>query len=149
MVFLKDEHEEKKVLQKIFSKIKSKECIDIGDIVYGKVVSVTDKMAFIDVDSVDGDKVLCPSNTGILFVSSIENGYLEKASDLIKKGDYLKARVTDANKFGLKLTTADRNMGVIRAVCTSCKEPLKLNLASQELKCLKCKSIQTRKIAKM
>jgi exosome complex component CSL4 len=149
VIFLKNEHEEKKSLQNIFNKIKQKECIDVGDIVYGKVISVNEKMGFIDVDSVDGGKVLCPSNTGILFVNAIENGYVEKASDLIKKGDYIKARVMDANKFGLKLTTSDRNTGVIRAVCTSCKEPLKLNLASQELKCLKCRSIQTRKIAKM
>jgi len=149
VILLKDEHIEKQELQKILSKAKQKECIDIGDTVYGKIVSVTDKMAYVDVTETDGNKVLCPSNTGILFVNAIENGYIEKASDLIKKGDIIKARVTDANKFGLKLTTADRNMGVIRAVCTACKEPLKLNLASQELKCLKCKSIQTRKIAKM
>jgi len=149
VISLKNEHEEKKILQKIFSKIKQKECIEVGDTVFGKVASVTDKMAFVDVDSVEGEKTLCPSNTGILFVNAIENGYLDKASDLIKKGDYLKAKVIDVNKFGLKLTTADRNFGVIRAICTSCKEPLKLNLAAQELKCLKCRSIQTRKIAKM
>jgi len=146
---MKEEHQEITELQKIFSKIKQKECIDVEDVVYGKVVSVTDKMAFVDVDFADGNKVLAPSNTGVLFVNAIDNGYLDKASDLIKKGDYIKARVTDANKFGLKLTTAERDMGVMHAVCTVCKEPLKLNIDNNEIKCLKCKSIQTRKIIKI
>jgi len=145
---LKDEHLEKAELQKIFSKIKQKECIDVEDIVYGKVITVTDKMAFIDVDFAEGDKVLAPSNTGILFVNAINNDYLDKASDLIKKGDYVKARVTDTNKFGLKLTTGSSDLGVIRAFCTNCKEPLNLNIDGNELKCLKCNSIQTRKIMK-
>ncbi len=146
---LKEEHLERAELQKIFSKIKQKECIDVEDIVYGRVASVTDKMAFIDVDFAEGNKVLAPSNTGILFVNAINNDYLDKASDLIKKGDYIKARVTDANKFGLKLTTGERELGVISAVCTSCKKPLILNIESNELKCMKCNSTQTRKIIKI
>jgi len=147
---LKNINQEKDNIQEIFNRIKTKEPIDVGDIVYGIVVSTTEKMAFIDVDCADFNKVISPSSTGVLFVNQIVGGYLEKVSDLIRKGDVVKARVTEANKFGFRVTTNEPSLGIIKANCSNCKKPLILNTTNNfTIKCLNCQAQQTRKIVKM
>jgi exosome complex RNA-binding protein Csl4 len=147
---LKNSNVEKDNIREIFDKIREKDIINAGDVVYGVVVSTTEKMAFIDVDCTDFNKVISPSSTGVLFVNQIVDGYLEKVSDLIRKGDLVKARVTEANKFGFRVTTGESNLGIIKGNCINCKHPLKLNLANNyTIKCENCQTQQTRKIAKM
>ena len=144
-----DTNKEKQILQKIFSKIKTKEPLTVGDVVYGKIVQTTDKIAIVDIEgTVNNQKAISPSSTGIIFINNITDQYIEKVGDLLRKGDVIKAEITDADPFGYKLTVNGDEYGVISANCIKCKKPLNLNNNLTELKCLNCKTTQTRKTIK-
>lgn len=134
-------------LEQIISKIKKKEVLKKGDLVYGNVVQTTPKVAIIDIKTNNKNKVLSPTDTGILFINDISNSYIDKVSDLVKKNDIIKAKIIDQDKFGFKLTINEPDLGVVRAICYKCKEPLDLN--TKIIKCIKCKTEQNRKIGKM
>jgi len=136
-----------KELQSIFKRIPSKLNAKEGDIVYGKVVQTTDKVAIIELNYSDKNKAFSPSQTGVLFINNISDDYLEKLSDAVRKGDVIKAKVHEADKFGFKITINEPGLGVIRANCYKCKQSL--NLEDKELRCSNCKTTQTRKIGKM
>lgn len=136
-----------KEINSMLKNIPKKKIIKEGDIVLGKVVNVTDKIAIIELQTTEKTQVLVPSTTAILFVSNITDGYVEKASDLIKKDDIVKVMVTEQDKYGYKVTTNKEGLGVVKANCYKCKKPLNLN--TNQIKCLYCKTLQPRKIGKM
>ncbi|MDD3178324.1 MAG: exosome complex RNA-binding protein Csl4 [Candidatus ainarchaeum sp.] len=133
--------------KKIIENIPKKKIIKEGDIVFGKVLNVTDKIAIIELQTTNKNQVLTPSTTAILFVSNITNEYVEKASDLIKKDDIVKVLITEKDKYGYKVTTNNDGLGVVKANCFKCKKPLNLN--TTQIKCLYCKTLQPRKVGKM
>ncbi|MFA6650419.1 MAG: exosome complex RNA-binding protein Csl4 [archaeon] len=145
-----NQEKEKEILNKIFTKIKTKEPLQEGDVVFGKVVQTTDKIAIVEVEYAENkQKAISPSNNGVLFVNNISDEYIEKVGDLLRKGDIIKAEITDADTFGYKLTINADNYGVIYANCIKCKKPLNLNNNQTQIKCLNCKQTQARKIIKV
>lgn len=146
MIFLTTD----KQLDNIFKKISPKQNIKVGDVIYGKVRQANDKMVFVNINRVEGkQKVLTPSSDGVLFARDIAHQYVE-VGDCFKKGDIIRAKVIDIDKFGIKLSTADNDLGVIKANCLYCRKPLNLKHAiNNEVKCLNCKAVQKKKIAKV
>ena len=143
MIFLNLNNEIKSILKNI----PKKKIIEEGDIAIGKVVNVNDKVAIIELQPINKTQVITPSTTAILFVSNIQEGYVEKASDLIKKQDIVKVVILERDKYGYKVATNKDGLGVIKANCYKCKRPLNLN--SPQIKCLHCKTLQPRKIGKL
>jgi len=133
-------------LQDIFKNIPKKETLQVGDIIFGKVIQTTDKIAIISINTKDKNKVLSPTSSGILFVNNVSSEYIDKLPDLVRKNDIIKAKIIDMDKFIFKLTINEDDLGVIKANCHKCKQPLTI---TNHMKCLKCKTEQKRKIPKM
>jgi len=131
-------------IQTILSNIKQKKPVDVGDVVYGKIIAVKEKMIIIALDYAEDNKVLSPADSGIVFIRNVSRDYVKNIDDFFKKGDVVKAKIIEITPFEYKLTTAEDNLGVIKGHCTQCKQELKNNGTAQ-IRCFNCGKIQTKK----
>ena len=110
-----------------------------GDIVLARVNSVRSNMIIAEVIHVIGKKRAISGDTnGTLRVSEISAGYIKDPSTEFGPGDIIRAKVTQV-KPSIQLATKDRDLGVIKAVCTKCRHQL-----SRSDKGLECKNCQNR-----
>jgi len=133
-------------IQKILKNIHQQRTLREGDIVIGEVVQTTDKIAIVNINN-KSEHVLSPSATGILFINNASEDYVEKMGDVVRIGDIVKAKITEQDKFGFKIKISEPDLGVIKSYCKNCKA--ELNLTDASIKCLNCKTINTKKIGKM
>lgn len=70
--------------------------LSVGDIVSGKVVNITKFGAFIEIEG---------GQNGLVHISEISNDYVENVSDVLKKGQEVKAKVlsNDDGKLSLSI----------------------------------------------
>ena len=93
----------------------------VGDIVYAVVADIRNTMATADVVGKDGvDRTLGGETYATIHVSKISQGYTDDVSKELRKGDFIRAKVTGI-KPSLQLTTKDNHLGVIRSLCSKCK----------------------------
>ncbi len=69
--------------------------LSVGDIVSGKVVNITNFGAFIEIES---------GQNGLVHISEISNDYVENVSDVLKKGQEVKAKVLSNDNGKLSLS---------------------------------------------
>ena len=92
-----------------------------------------------------GDSQKAISETyATIHVSKISPGYTDDVSKELRKGDYIRARVTGV-KPSLQLTTKDDHLGAIRSLCSKCKTELVKK--GDGLYCPECKQSSSRKLA--
>lgn len=116
-----------------------------GDIVYAKVSEIRKTMATADVLCKDGTERRIGSETyATIHVSKISPGYTDDVSKELRKGDLIRAQVTEV-KPSLQLTTKDDHLGVIRSLCGKCKTELVRK--GKALYCPKCERTMPRKLA--
>jgi len=114
-----------------------------GDIVLAIAGSVRSNMIIADVIHVIGkNRSISGDTNGTLRVSEISNGYVKDPSTEYAPRDIIRAKVTQV-KPSIQLATKDRDLGVIKAMCTKCRHPLikKGNL----LECENCRNTEKRK----
>lgn len=115
---------------------------NIDSIITGKVVNVQSKFAIIDIFKID-ENLIGGSFGGDLHISKSNTRYEKSIDDVCKRGDMIRAKVIDNKNGFIKLTTADRNLGVIRASCSSCGNLLFMR--RNGLKCKICGNFERRK----
>jgi exosome complex component CSL4 len=116
-----------------------------GDIVYAIVQDIRKTMATADVVCKEGtERGLGGETYATIHVSKISSGYTDDVSKELRKGDYIRAKVTGV-KPSLQLTTKDDHLGVIRSLCWRCKSELVKK--GNGLYCNECKYSVTRKLA--
>jgi len=115
---------------------------NIGSVVTGKVVSAQSKFAVIAIFKICENLIEGPFG-GDLHISKSNTRYEKSMDDVCKRGDMIKAKVIDNKNGFIKLTTADRNLGVIRASCSSCGNLLFMR--RNGLKCKRCGNFERRK----
>jgi exosome complex component CSL4 len=116
-----------------------------GDIVLAEVNSVRSSMIIADVIHVVGKKRAISGDTnGTLHVSEISNGYVEDPASEFALGDIFRAKVTQADP-SIQLATKDKDLGVIRAHCKLCRNPLEKK--GNMLECENCGHKEKRKTA--
>jgi exosome complex component CSL4 len=116
-----------------------------GDIALANVISVRSNMVIADVIHVIGkNRSISGDTNGTLRVSEISTGYVKDPSTEFAPGDIIRAKVTQVRP-SVQLATKDRDLGVIKAMCTRCRHPLirKGNI----LECGNCGNKEKRKIA--
>lgn len=116
-----------------------------NDIVLAYVESVRSNMVIADVVHVIGKKRHISGDTnGTLRVSEISNTYVKEPATEFNTGDIIRAKITQV-KPSLQLTTKDRDLGVIKANCSNCRQILykKNNI----LECNNCGNKEKRKMA--
>lgn len=117
-----------------------------GDIVYAIVADIRNTMATADVVGKDGvDRTLGGETYATIHVSKISQGYTDDVSKELRKGDFIRARVT-GTKPSLQLTTKDDHLGVIRSLCSKCKTEM-VRKGGNNLTCPECHYSTPRKLA--
>ncbi len=114
-----------------------------GDVVLGRVVDIRNTMALVEVVSKKGEgRALTNRGMGIIHISNVDDRYVENISDAVGYLDIVKARVIGDN---LRLSTREREMGVLKALCSNCKTEMVKE--GDMLKCPKCGRVEKRKIS--
>lgn len=116
-----------------------------GDIVLAKVNSVRSNMIIADVIHIIGkNRHVSGDTNATLRVSEISNGYTKDPATEYSPGDIIRAKVTQV-KPSLQLATKDKDLGVIKAVCSKCRGSLEMK--GNMLECENCNNKERRKTA--
>ena len=116
----------------------------IGSIVSGQVLDVKSKKAILRISQI-GKKSLSGFFTGILHISDVSPSYVDTMFSVCKTGDLMKAKVISNKNRTFYLSTAEKNLGVIYALCSRCGHVLQLG--RREMRCSRCGNIERRKVA--
>ncbi|MEM0378092.1 MAG: exosome complex RNA-binding protein Csl4 [Thermosphaera sp.] len=111
-----------------------------GMVVEAIVTSLSDDIAILNIYNANGMPV---DFSGILHITQISSEYVRSMWDVLRPGDIIKARVINSN-VPYQVTIKDPGLGVIMARCTNCGEVL--YKVGEKLKCLSCKSEESRRI---
>jgi exosome complex component CSL4 len=140
--------EEKDLIKRIISvKSKnSKQLVKKESIVFGRVISVKESNALIElISSEKKEEVFAPSYASLM-ISEISSSYIDSMKSVVRIGDIIKAKVSEINPQGINLKINEPELGVIKAYCINCRQPL--HLFDFQLKCTSCAMNQKRKISK-
>ncbi len=121
--------------------------IEVGSIVIGKVVLMKDSFMLLEILNIEknGKKQISVFNSARLRISNVCRSHVNELRDEFRRGDLVKAKVVEKNKFGIEVSTVEREFGVIKAFCSKCRQSL--SLFGETLKCSKCGSIEKRKLS--
>ncbi|MBI4214374.1 exosome complex RNA-binding protein Csl4 [archaeon] len=113
----------------------------------GVVADVSESVAIIDLlPSTSKRFVYVPTGvTAVLHVSNVRRGFTEVLHDQLRIGDIVRVKIGEADAHTVRLTTAERELGVVLAFCSRCRHELKLELTN--LRCPNCGSTENRKTA--
>ncbi len=116
-----------------------------GNIILAKVNSVRSNMVIADIIHVIGkNRQVSGDTNATLRVSEISNSYTKDPSSEYSPGDIIRAKVTQVRP-SLQLATKDKDLGVIKAVCSKCRGLLQQK--GNVLQCQNCNNKERRKIA--
>jgi len=115
------------------------------DLIIAVVTDIRNAMVIARAVHIVGtSRQIAGETTVSLHVSKVSRDYVQDVGRMFRVGDYIRARVIQV-KPSLQITTADRELGVLRALCMKCRTPMKRH--GNVLKCPECGRIETRKIA--
>jgi exosome complex component CSL4 len=116
-----------------------------GDTVIANVTDVKPAMVICMIVSQEGrTRDVSSENLAAIHVSKISSSYVDDAADLMRPGDLMRAKVIQALP-SVQLTTSGPHLGVIRALCSSCRMPLEKK--GDKLYCKRCERTETRKMS--
>jgi exosome complex component CSL4 len=116
-----------------------------GDTVIARVTDVKPAMVICMIVSQEGKtREVSSENLSAVHVSKISSSYVDDAADLMRPGDLMRAKVIQALP-SVQLTTSGPHLGVIRALCSSCRMPLEKK--GDKLYCKRCERTETRKMS--
>ncbi|MEW5936892.1 MAG: exosome complex RNA-binding protein Csl4 [Candidatus Thermoplasmatota archaeon] len=119
--------------------------IRAGDIVIGVVTHLRSSMAELEILEIEGKARTISGNTeASLHVSKVSNRYVEEMGDAYRLGDYVRAKVIQAEP-SIQVTTDAPDLGTIKGRCIVCRSPL--SKRGHELYCENCERTERRKIA--
>lgn len=131
----------------VFSKTPTPPTLKRGDAVIARVDEVRDQTARVEISMLKGheDRQLPLPDVGTIHVSQVRDGYVKDLSREFKAGDIVRAKILNANRSPIQLSTEGEELGVIVAYCSRCKTPLDRD--GPRLKCSECGNVEFRKIA--
>lgn len=115
----------------------------VGSIVSGQVLDAKSKTAVLRISQI-GEKLLSGFFTGILYISDASPNYVDTMFSVCKTGDIMRAKVISNKNRTFYLSTADKNLGVIYALCSKCGHVLQIE--KREMRCSRCGNIENRKV---
>ena len=116
-----------------------------GDVVIGRIEDIKDTVAIVSIACVKGKekREIAASTPGVIHISNVKKGYVSELKQEFGYLDVVKAKVIDIKT--LRLSTEDRDLGVIKAMCMKCKGNLEKK--GNVLTCERCRRVETRKIS--
>ncbi len=120
--------------------------LQVGDIVYAVVDDIRGMMATATVSAIHGRaRAISGETDGTIHISNVSENYTEDIRDMYHLGDIIRAKVIQT-KPSVQLTTAEPDLGVVRALCGICRGPLELR--GRDLYCPRDERAERRKIAR-
>jgi exosome complex component CSL4 len=96
-----------------------------GDIVYGTVIMAMESFAIASIFPEKRGNVLPASvDEGKIPVRAMSTGFTPSVRDAVRIGDLIRAKVVKVEGEKAELTLAEPELGVIKAFCSQCREPL-------------------------
>jgi len=125
--------------------MKTPPMLKTGDIVVGRVVDLKNAVVLIDIARIKGheNREIANADQGAIHISNVKDSYVSKLETEFGQQDIIKARVIDDKS--LRLSTVEKDLGVIKALCSRCRTPLVRK--QNKLECPSCERIETRKIS--
>jgi exosome complex component CSL4 len=119
--------------------------LKVGDAVIGRVDDIRSSMVQVELIKVAGkDRAIADQGVGSIHVSHIADSYVQDTESQFHLLDVVRARVIQSQP-SIQLSTVGADFGVIRALCTKCRQPMQLK--GTELFCVADKHTETRKLA--
>ena len=81
------------------------------------------------------------------FLSDEEKDYLEKLGDAFRIGDIVQAKVVKITGDNVDLSTVDKDCGVLKAMCTRCRDYMHTTQKRDEVQCNSCNKKEKRKVS--
>jgi len=115
-----------------------------GDIVVAEVIDLKDSLVIVSLVFKKGheDRPISDEEATI-HISNVRNSYVKDLRHLFSMRDILKAKIIDDRQ--MRLSTADEDLGVIKAYCNRCLTGL--TKKDNKLVCPNCGSSETRKMS--
>lgn len=122
--------------------------LEVGKPIVGEVADVRGQRASVKINRIKGeDRNLVTSFVGGIHISQAQKGYLAKLTEAFRIGDIVQGKVTKVIGLdNVDLTTADDEMGVLKAMCTNCRHYM-VQIGKNEVHCLNCDRKERRKLA--
>lgn len=116
----------------------------VGDVIYGTITDIRPSMVEAQVVAVHGrDRQVAGEIEASLHISKIANAYVEDPRDAMRLGDIVRARVIQTDP-SLQVTTAERFLGVVLALCSNCRGPMERR--GDQVHCPRCDLTDRRKM---
>ncbi|WP_298523516.1 exosome complex RNA-binding protein Csl4 [uncultured Methanobrevibacter sp.] len=123
--------------------------LKVGDIVYGQITDIKPQRANVKIDCIkDNARPLALPYMGAIHISQAKKDYLEKLSDAFRIGDIIQAKVVKVTGDNIDLGTVDDDCGVLKAMCTRCRDFMHTTSKANELQCNTCNKKERRKVSK-
>ncbi|KPU63061.1 RNA-binding protein [Thermococcus sp. EP1] len=120
----------------------------VGDTVIARVIEVKPQAAIVQLLKIEGRKgyrEIATSKLAGIHISQVREGYVESMNNEFKIGDIVRAKVLTNEKSPIQLTTKELDLGVVYALCSSCRIPLVRR--GNVLVCPKCGRTEARKLS--
>ena len=116
----------------------------VGNIITGLVLEVKSKNAVLRIFQI-GNKMLSGFFKGALHISGVSHGYVDNMFNVCKEGDIMRAKVISTENRSVFLSTADKGLGVVYALCSRCGHALQQG--NRGMECPKCGNFERRKMS--
>lgn len=122
--------------------------LEPGKVVVGEISDVRGQRASLKIDKIkDDERELVTSFMGGIHISQAQKGYLAKLTEAFRIGDLVEAKVTKVMGLDtVDLTTADEELGVLKAMCTKCRHFMEKR-SNNEVICPNCERRERRKLS--
>jgi exosome complex component CSL4 len=119
--------------------------LHVGDIVYGVVDDMRGMMATATIGAIHGrSRQISGEAEGTIHISNVSEEYTEDIRDAFHTGDLIRAKVIQTRP-SVQLTTAEPDLGVVKALCSICRGPLERR--GRDLYCPRDERTERRKLA--
>lgn len=122
--------------------------LEVNDKVYGQITDVKPQRVNVKIDRLENtQRELSLPYMGSIHISKAKEGYLDKISDAFRIGDIIKAEVIKITGDNVELTTVKEDCGVLKAMCTRCREYMSTTPKRNELQCKRCNKKERREVS--
>lgn len=118
-----------------------------GDIIFGQIKDLRGQRALVDIQTKKGcSRGFALPYKAAIHISQVTKGYLDRLNEAFRIGDIIEAEIIKVMGDNVDLTTIEDNCGVIKAMCTRCRNYMNPSNGN-ELYCDRCNHKEKRKIS--
>ena len=122
--------------------------LKVGDTVYGQITDIKPQRANLKIECMkDNGRPLALPYMGAIHISQTKKDYLEKLGDAFRIGDIVQAKVVKITGDNVDLSTVDEDCGVLKAMCTRCRDYMHTTQKKDEVQCNTCNRKEKRKVS--